>query len=288
MPRRRAIAVQLRVATCNVLHGLDVRTGRVDLAATREAVAALDADVIALQEVDRSLPRSGMADQVAVLAEELGMEGVFCPALLGDPDRSWTVVGPEDPGGPAYGVGLLTRAPLRDVVRTALPGGGDGERQPADGQPSASTPGGPGWDREPRAALTALLDAGGAPLRVTSTHLSYLPWRGAAQLRHAAAVATGEATADAAVPAVLAGDCNLPAAVVRSLLGRRWTHAGGEPTYPAWRPRLQVDQIAVTGGAAVVDVEVQRLPPSDHRAVLATIAVPVAAEEVRRGSPSRP
>jgi hypothetical protein len=35
----------LRVATCNLLHGLDVRRGRVDRDGAAEAIAGLDADI---------------------------------------------------------------------------------------------------------------------------------------------------------------------------------------------------------------------------------------------------
>ena len=58
----------MRIATFNLLHGLDVRSNRVDLDAIAEAIDALDVDVVAVQEVDRGLPRSGELDQVAELA----------------------------------------------------------------------------------------------------------------------------------------------------------------------------------------------------------------------------
>src|SRR6185503_5588957 len=45
----------LRIATFNLLHGLDVRSNRVDLDAAAEAIDKLDADVVAVQEVDRGL-----------------------------------------------------------------------------------------------------------------------------------------------------------------------------------------------------------------------------------------
>ena len=104
----------MRVATFNLLHGLDVRSRQIDLDAAAEAIDKLDADVVAVQEVDRGLGRSGELDQVAELAARLGRTGVFAPALLGDPTLRW-IRGPgadPDPGGPAYGIGLLSRLPL--------------------------------------------------------------------------------------------------------------------------------------------------------------------------------
>jgi endonuclease/exonuclease/phosphatase family metal-dependent hydrolase len=79
----------LRVATYNLLHGLDVRSGRDDLDGAAEAIAGLDADVVAVQEVDRGLTRSGECDQIAELAARLDRTGIFVPALLGDPTARW-------------------------------------------------------------------------------------------------------------------------------------------------------------------------------------------------------
>ena len=52
---RRPGATGLRIATFNLLHGLDVRSNRVDLDAVAAAIDNLDADVVAVQEVDRGL-----------------------------------------------------------------------------------------------------------------------------------------------------------------------------------------------------------------------------------------
>ena len=70
----------MRVATWNLLHGIDVRTRRVDIGVVADGIAALDADVVAVQEVDRELIRSGGIDQVGALADKLGWHGVFAPA----------------------------------------------------------------------------------------------------------------------------------------------------------------------------------------------------------------
>ena len=49
---------RLRLGTFNLLHGLSIRTATADEADLRSAAAALDADVLGLQEVDRGQPRS--------------------------------------------------------------------------------------------------------------------------------------------------------------------------------------------------------------------------------------
>lgn len=259
----------LRIATYNLLHGLDLRAGRIDLYAACEVIAGLEADVVAVQEADRGLERTGGVDQVARLAELLGRHGAFAPALLGDPDTRWSSCPPEDPAGPAYGVGLLSRLPLADVQRIALPGGGDGERKFR--APIGTSPQRPGWDYEPRVALSASVAVDGGFVRVTTTHLSYLPWRCVAQLRAAARFAQmGRGRG----PAALLGDLNLPAWGARlALSGTRWAHAGGVPTYPAWEPQIQTDQLLVTGGLLVHELTVGPPATSDHLPLLATLAL---------------
>ena len=93
-----------------------------DLAA---AVAELDADVVAVQEVDVGRPRSHGVDQPAVVAAALGAtDWRFATTILGtparDPARSWMPIEPavlRSPdgaaSGPRYGVALFSRIPVR-------------------------------------------------------------------------------------------------------------------------------------------------------------------------------
>lgn len=259
-------AATLRIATWNILHGMDLRrahagaaTPPVDVGAVTEGLRGLDADVIALQEVDRDLARSGRVDQTSEIANRLGLHAVFAPSLIGNPDDQWRAVRDHaDPGGEAYGVALLSRSPLSAVQRVDLPGGGDGRRR------SAAHPN-PGWDREPRVALSARLTVGDRPVSVTVAHLSYLPWRGLRQLRHLTGVLGTRA------PAVLLGDFNLPPWAVAAA-ARGWGGAGGAPTYPAAAPRVQIDQVLVRG-LTVGGISVAEPSTSDHRAVVADLLV---------------
>lgn len=238
----------MRYAAWNVQSGFDAAVGRVDLDRVAAAVEALDVDVVAVQEVDRGLPRSGGVDQVAELAARLGWHGVFAPALRGDPLTRWTPVPDVDPGGPAYGVGLLARVPLLDVQRRALPGGGPGRRSP-DAQ-------GPGWDGEPRVALAAVPEGGP---RVTTTHLSYLPWRALRQL-HVVLRFAGDG--------VVLGDLNLPPRVLGvAVAGTGWTVHPTGPTFPAHDPRMQLDHVLTRGLA--LHVTAGGPATSDHRPVVA-------------------
>ena len=259
----------LRVGTWNLLHGFDVRTGRVELSAVAEDVASLDLDVLAVQEVDRELSRSGGTDQLAALATKLGWTGVFCPTLTGDPVRDWDAVGMgRDPGGPAYGIGLLTPHRLTGVRMLTLPGG---VRHRRIGRRDALDRILPRWDREPRTVLAAqLARADGRGLVVAATHLSYLAWRGAGQLRRAATW-----VAEQGGPAVLLGDLNLPHRALRpALSGTGWTPAApAGSTYPAWRPRMQLDHVLVHG-TRVRCAQVIPRGHSDHLPVSAEVVLP--------------
>ena len=257
----------LRIATYNLLHGLDIRAGRVDLDAAAEAVAALHADVVAVQEVDRELPRSGGCDQVAELAAKLGYTGVFAPALLGSPELRWER-GPgadPDPGGPAYGIGLLSALPLTTVAIAALPGGGPGQARPR--RPDARHPPIPYRDGEPRAALRVTVDTPWGSVGVTTAHLSFVPWRGRRQLGVVAAFAAGGPAA-----AVLLGDLNLPPRVVEPALRRRgWRTAPAGATFPSWKPLAQLDHVLVRGDLSLDGVAAGPAGPSDHLPLAATV-----------------
>lgn len=252
--------VAVRVVSANLLHGLDLATGRVDIERAAAAVADLEPDVVALQEVDRGQARSGGVDQVAAVARAVGGHGRFAAALAGDPQRSWEPAHGHEVEGPAYGVGLVSRWPIRHTHPVELPGGGAGTRA------KPSSPGWPGYDREPRTALRAELTVAERRLAVTITHLSYLPWRGARQLRVAAAAAADD-------PALLVGDFNLPVSVVRPLTPG-WRHAGGDPTHPAWRPWTQPDQLLVRGSPTVDQAHTGPRHIGDHLPLVVDLRLP--------------
>jgi endonuclease/exonuclease/phosphatase family metal-dependent hydrolase len=64
----------LRVATWNIAGARREGTDQVDLDAVATGVRALSVDLLAVQEVDRNLARSGRADQPAVIAQALGAD----------------------------------------------------------------------------------------------------------------------------------------------------------------------------------------------------------------------
>ena len=70
----------VRLATFNIRRGLGLDSVT-DLERTARAIRATDARVVALQELDRGMARSGTVDQPAVIAELTGMDVLFWPTL---------------------------------------------------------------------------------------------------------------------------------------------------------------------------------------------------------------
>jgi len=101
----------MRMATFNILHGRDVDDADVDVGRLADCVRRLDADVLALQEVDCDQPRSAMADLTTVAAEAMGaVSHRFVAAISGTPGATWmAATGREQPGTASYGIALLSR-----------------------------------------------------------------------------------------------------------------------------------------------------------------------------------
>jgi endonuclease/exonuclease/phosphatase family metal-dependent hydrolase len=198
------------------------------------ACADLGADVLALQEVDREVERSGRQDIAAVVADSCEGRHCFVPAMA-------------MPGGGEYGNALVARGRFDAPTPMILP-------QLVEG--------------EPRAALLTAAEVNGMKLSVAATHLSIHLNECRAQLQ-----ALLEVFADWPRPRVLMGDLNLEPPELESVeeAGFMLARAGG-PTFPADAPRIRIDHIAVDG-LEIDAVEVRVTPCSDHRALLARLTL---------------
>lgn len=229
--------MQLRVVTYNIKSCQFHQDGAEAIAG---AIRRLGPQIVALQEVDRSTRRASGIDQVEELAHRTGLRhAAFGRAV------DW-------PGGGAYGLGLLSAFPLRDVQVVYLP------------TPSATTV--PESEREPRALLAARAETPAGELWVLTSHFGL----GADQrIDQAQALLAHLAGAGHDARWVVMGDFNgepgtpeielLAAELTDVMLGRSFEERWTFPTDPDVQPgrRLACDYIFVRGvepsdGARVV------------------------------------
>jgi endonuclease/exonuclease/phosphatase family metal-dependent hydrolase len=263
----------VRLVTFNLLHGTAVSDGSADPARLKAAVHEVDADVLGLQEVDCSQPRSAGADQTALAAAASGARWrAFVPTVVGTPGvpgwRGWTDADGDDvrtspTDGPTYGVGLVSRLPVRRwlVTRFAAAPGRLPLLVPDRGRARVAL-----VPDEPRAAVAAVVEGPHGPFTVVTTHLSFVPGFNVRQLR-----AIVRWTAELPRPLVLLGDLNLPGALPVRVSG--WRAVATARTYPSPGPRVQLDHVLADGldAAAVRGDRVWTLPVSDHCALGADV-----------------
>jgi endonuclease/exonuclease/phosphatase family metal-dependent hydrolase len=248
----------VRLATFNVMSGRSLADGRVDADLFAAAVAALDVDVLALQEVDVGQPRSGRLDLAALAAQALGAgEYRFVATVAGTPGGDWCPAGPGAGEGPRYGVALLSRLPVRRWWVLRLPAA------PVRSPVYVPGPDGRGGllllRDEPRAVVAAEVVGPGGPVTVAGTHLSFVPGWSGYQLATALRALRGLSG-----PRVLLGDLNLPGWLVRAVPG--WRSLAGAATFPAHRPRVQLDHALGHGDLPpVTRVATPAVAVSDHR-----------------------
>jgi endonuclease/exonuclease/phosphatase family metal-dependent hydrolase len=222
-----------RVATFNVRHGARP-CGMVSTRALVRSCLDLDADVLALQELDERVVRSAFRDQAAVVGRALDL-------------RRAVVRTKRTPVGGWQCNALLTRHSLVDVERVPLP--------------SAAA-------RESRVALLSDVVGPAGRAGVAVVHLDTRRAAAREQLETVLA-----ALANRPGPRILAGDCNLEAGdLVPRLAAAGLRPAGSAATYPAASPRRQIDWIATDAGFTVLRVSAPPAPVSDHRPLVADLA----------------
>lgn len=264
MPARR-----LTVATFNIHAGVDGWGRPFDAV---QACAALDADVLVLQE--DWAPRDGPSIGESV-AERLG-----CSLSTVTLARGWMHPVPAD-AGPGFGPGSLSRRQAGLRLDSSLATRARRRQRHAATPPSVSRRG--EWRlsvlsrlpllgkravelewlrRDParRFALIVELDNDGESLTVVGVHMSHLTQGSLvqfAQLRRE--LPRGPS------PALVAGDMNLWGPPLRLLLPG-WSESVRGRTWPSWRPLAQTDHILINGALGHENGELLSLGSSDHLA----------------------
>lgn len=242
----RSSPLPLRVLTYNIHHGAGT-DGRIDLPRIAATMRAAKPDLVALQEVDCVVQRSGLVDQASELARLTGMQMVFGGNLA--------------LGEGAYGNAVLSRLPIKEHRNHALPRFDEGEQ---------------------RGVLEVVLEwPSGGTIRVLATHLDH---RHADRERVASAAEINRlARQHAGQPMLLAGDLNAtPRSNTLRVLRKQWRSSPPVPTVPVDRPTRQIDYVLVSPPARWRFRETRVLEESvasDHRALLAVLELAAEASQ---------
>jgi endonuclease/exonuclease/phosphatase family metal-dependent hydrolase len=233
------------VATFNVCSGTDGKDTPVDLERLVRACRSLDADLLALQEVDRGVGRSGRVDQATVIAERLGYRCVFGAG--------------KRVGCGTRGNALLVRGTLADVELMTLTGHVRLGR------------------RDRRGVLLTRARVAGMSVSVAVTHLSTAVLDNVPQERRVL-----EALSERPPPRLLLGDLNRRTAWVRGPAAAAGLQLldDDRPTYPRRRPRIRIDHVAVAGLVTSTPTVVDT-GASDHCALVVEVSSPNPAEPLR-------
>jgi endonuclease/exonuclease/phosphatase family metal-dependent hydrolase len=249
--RRPADTGLVRVLVYNIHAGKDA-AGADNLERVATLIRETGADVVLLQEVDRTTRRSAGVDQVAVLSQLTGLQIGF--------GRSLVFQGGE------YGIAILTRWPATMQRTIPLPVDPPQERS--------------GSLHEPRVALQLVIASPVGELNVINTHIDASRddrWR-------RQEIATVLAVADSARGIVLlGGDLNsTPDGDIQAMVRARgfrdaWRTCGGDDdgfTYPADSGVKRIDYLYFREDVSCSRAEVIVTRASDHRPLLVRVTIP--------------
>jgi endonuclease/exonuclease/phosphatase family metal-dependent hydrolase len=247
-PASAAEPQTLRVLCYNIHYGQGT-DGNYDVARLAKVILKEKPDLVALQEVDVGVKRSGRVHEARRLAELTGMAVRFGPT--------------QHYEGGLFGNAVLTKLPVLDVHIQPLPY--------TEATPEKVT--------YPRGAIAVTLKSrSGKPFRFISTHFQHNVAED--RLAEAKAINRHFAGEDDSMPTILAGDMNATpdSEPIKTLLSR-WKNATDEPaapSAPSRNPRSRIDYIFYRAAphlklthAEVIAEEVA----SDHRPVLAVFEI---------------
>ena len=228
-----------RVMTYNIHHGEGLDK-KVDLARIAELIKAEKADLVALQEVDRGIARSGKQDVAGEIARLAGMQCVF--------SNNFSFSGGE------YGNAILSRFPIVERDHKLLKMVGSQEQR--------------GW-------LKVVVDVHGRKLSFWNTHVDH---RKEEAERLASVEDFKKWLKEETAPVIFCGDFNAsPGRAtyngMKSVFDDTIRKLGLEPAYtiPVEKPTARIDYIWVSKGASIKPLKawVPQTKASDHLPVVA-------------------
>lgn len=232
------MAGELRVVSYNIHHGVG-EDGKLDLKRIAEIIKKQKPDLVALQEVDNMVERSGKVDQAAVLAKMLGMHHAFGKCI--------------DLQGGGYGNAVLSKYPILNTVIHRLPGTG-----------------------EPRVVLEVEVKKDDKTLSFASVHFD---WRSEKVRMLQAKAVEKNFTAHKHPVILLGDFNARPESETMKFLSKTWTivpKEGDRLTSPANKPRSEIDYILTHGmdASKATSKVLNEAVASDHRPILGVIPSP--------------
>lgn len=239
-----AATTKLRILCYNIHYGQGT-DGVYDVERLAGVIAREMPDLVALQEVDVGVERSGRVHQARELARFTDLSVRYGPT--------------QHYQGGLFGNAVLTRFPILDVAIHPLPY--------TEATEELVT--------YPRGAIAVTVDTGKTgPVRFVSTHFQH----NVPEDRLEEAKAVNRLFAVDEVPTILAGDFNaLPGSDPILELEKQWTHAATAPfapTAPATAPKSRIDYVMFRSAKAFRVVEervVEESLASDHLPVFAEL-----------------
>ena len=221
------------------------------VAALTKAIAELSTQVIAVQEIDYNLPRSGSVNQISEVAIAMGADDwAFAPSIIGTPGETWRKLNESDPRiisnkssgvlDGSYGIAIASTIKVLKWHRLELGNSPIGMPLvvPTESETSSKPKiRGIYVHDEPRLALAATLESG---YTVVNTHLSFVPGVNLSQLKKLKkwALQIGSQTK---TKVLLMGDLNLPKNL--PIAFSNWRSLVTKNTYPSWGAKIQFDYI---------------------------------------------
>ncbi len=240
---------QIRILCYNIHYGQGT-DGVYDIARLADVINKTKPDLVALQEMDVHVKRSGRVHQLQELAKLTGLHARFGPT--------------QHYEGGLFGNAVLSRFPILNVVIQPLPY--------TESTAEKVT--------YPRATVAVTVKApNDKPLRIVSTHFQHnMPEDRVAEAKAVNALFTFK---DETIPTILAGDINAkPEAEPVQILLEKWTNAidkEATPTVPATDPKSRIDYIFYRPASAFKVIDTKVIPESiasDHRPVFAILEIP--------------
>ncbi len=236
----------LRILCYNIHYGQG-NDGAYDLERLAEVIKAVKPDLVALQEVDVVVRRSGKVHQAQKLGELTGLKVQYGPTQHFE--------------GGLFGNAVLTNLPILQVLIHPLPY--------TEATPELTT--------YPRAAIAVTVQGpNGKPLRFISTHLQHNVEEDRIEEAHALNelfAADGDS-----IPSILAGDMNsVPESEPMKVLFSKWSNAIDEeaaPTVPSKNPTSRIDYILYRSDKQITVEETKVINEpmaSDHRPVFSVL-----------------